>query len=668
MQDAIATLNNNLATSVHLTSAPPDLSLRIGVHTGLVLATIGRRAEDFVITGDSVNLASRLEGAAPPDSVLISRDTFRHMRGIFDLEPQEPLSVKGKSDPVQTYLVHRVQPRSFRDESLGVAGIDTRMVGRDSEFLFLQNTLQDVMADGDLRMITVVAEAGVGKSRLLYEFERWANSLQEEIWYFKGRASPDTEQQPYGLLRNMLAARFNITEGDTMAAVKKKLSDGFALLKDGNTPLIGQLLGYNFSDDPVVKPLVDDPRQLREQALAALTSYLRGLILQDPMVVLLEDLHWVDDSSLDALNQLAQSLANTRLFVLAATRPGLYQRRPHWGEGWAFHSRMDLRPLSKRAGRQLVSEILHRSDHVPQRLEDLIVDVAEGNPFFVEELINMLIDDRVIDTTSERWKIDLQQLGQINVPATLTGVLQARLDRLSAKERSILQQASVVGQVFWDRAVVALWQESAGEEHEYTEDLDAIRKGLNTLRLREFVYRRETSAFEDALEHTFKHAVLRDVTYKSVLKRLRRIYHGVVADWLIEQTGERIGEYVGLIADHLQQSGRSSEAADYLVQAGDQARTRNAHDEAVVRYERAISLLEEQERSDEAARTYMKLGLSHHNAFEYRRSREAYEKGFALSQQRTGELRRQAVLPPAPHALRLDIMEPELNRSICPAR
>ena len=140
MQEAVATLNSSLATTDSLTSDPPTLSLRIGIHTGLVLATLGQRQEDFVVTGDTVNLASRLEGAAPPGDVLISHATYRHVRGLFDVEPQKPLSVKGKVEPMQTYLVQGVRTRSFRDESRGVAGIETHMVGRDAEFLFLQNT------------------------------------------------------------------------------------------------------------------------------------------------------------------------------------------------------------------------------------------------------------------------------------------------------------------------------------------------------------------------------------------------------------------------------------------------------------------------------------------------------------------------------------------------
>ena len=449
------------------------------------------------------------------------------------------------------------------------------MVGREAELLTLQNTLQDVMADRELRLVTVVGEGGVGKSRLLGEFEHWVEHIPETIWYFKGRASSEMQRQPYGLLRDMLAARFGIAESDTRAAVQQKLEAGmrdFGMADAAH--LVGQLLGYDFSDSPSVKPLLDDPKQLREQALAGLAATFAALAAQGPVLILLEDLHWADDSSLDALNHLAQTLTKTPVFVLAAARPDLYERRPYWGEGWAFDSRLDLRPLSKRASRELVAEILQRAEDVPASLQDMIVAGAEGNPFFVEELIKMLVDDGVIDATGDPWRVDLDKLKQAQIPATLTGVLQARLDRLPPEERTVLQQASVVGPVFWDRAVLACSGEQTTEDDEA---LAALRSTLQALRSRELVYHRETSVFENAVEHTFKHAILRDVTYESVLKRLRRVYHGLVADWLIQQAGERLGEFVGVIADHLERAGRADEAIDYLLRAGDQARLVQAH-------------------------------------------------------------------------------------------
>lgn len=653
MQQAFADLNHQLEVQG---ASRPSLAMRLGIHTGPVLATMGQRPDDFVVTGDTVNLASRLQAAAAPGGVLISHDTWRHVQGLFDAAPQDLLTVKGKSEPVQTYLVVQARPRRFRDEARGVAGIQTRMVGREAELLTVQNALQDTMADGELRLITVTGEAGVGKSRLLFEFERWADGLPENIWYFKGRASADTVHQPYSILRDMLAARFGVSESDTLADVRSKLEDGLFSLGEGLAAHVGQLLGYDFSDVPAVKALADDPRRLREQALSALASYFQGLAAQDPVVMLMEDLHWADDSSLDALNQLAQLLMRTRLFVLAAARPDLYQRRPHWGEGWAYHSRLNLRPLSKRAGRQLVAEILQYVDHIPESLQELLVNGADGNPFFVEELIKMLIEDGVIVTSAEPWRIDLERLSGTHLPATLTGVLQARLDRLSADERSVLQQASVVGPVFWDLAVLACsGLLDAGDE----QVLRALRSTLFALRERELVYRRETSAFADAAEHTFKHAILRDVTYESILKRVRRGYHGLVADWLIVQTSERVGEFVGLIADHLDRAERGEEAADYLLRAGDQARMLYAHQEAVGYYERALALQKKLGQRQRAASIYMRIGLVYQSSFDAERSQQAFENAFALwgeHMKRAKDQGREATTSPA---LRVAIRLPQ---------
>ncbi len=270
---------------------------------------------------------------------------------------------------MQTYRVDAARPRPFRREARGVAGVETRMIGREAELLTLQNILQDVIADGELRLVTVVGEGGVGKSRLLGEFEQWVADITETVWYFKGRASPDSERQPYGLLRDMLAARFGISESDPPAEVRRKLETGLSSplpvgeplergaahgpgVREKSPHLIGHLVGYDFSDSLHLKPLLDDPQQLREQALTALAAYFKALAAQGPILTLLEDLHWADNSSLDALSFLAQTLNETPLFVLAAARPELYERRPHWGEGWASFSRLDLRPLSKRASRQ----------------------------------------------------------------------------------------------------------------------------------------------------------------------------------------------------------------------------------------------------------------------------------------------------------------------------
>ncbi len=260
-------------------------------------------------------------------------------------------------------------------------------------------------------------------------------------------------------------------------------------------------------------------------------------------MIFLEDIHWADDSSLDLLDHLVAAVPDTRLLVVCLARPSLFERRPSWGEGQEIHTQINLKPLSRRASRALVGEILQKARDVPTDLRDLIVEGAEGNPFYVEELIKMLIEDGVIVHGEEQWRVELERLAKVHVPPTLVGVLQARLDSLPPEEKMLLQRAAVVGRLFWDAAVVEL-KASEGSGL----DKEEIASLLEAVRDRELIFRRERSAFAGAEEYIFKHALLRDVTYETVLLKLRRVYHRQVARWLEFAAGKRIGEYLGLIA------------------------------------------------------------------------------------------------------------------------
>ncbi|NIV35200.1 MAG: AAA family ATPase, partial [Anaerolineae bacterium] len=215
-----------------------------------LLGTVGTTGE-FSGLGDPIDLAQRLEQAAPLGGVLISRDTYRHVRGLFDMMEQEPIQVKGKARPVRTYLVQRAKPRAFHMLTRGVAGVETRMVGRDVELLMLQDIFRDATEDAEVRVVTVVGDAGVGKSRLLYEFEKWIELLPEQVGYFQGRATPETEATPYGLIRRIFAHRFGILESDSGGEVRVKFRAGMAsVLSADKADLVGQLIGLDFSSSP----------------------------------------------------------------------------------------------------------------------------------------------------------------------------------------------------------------------------------------------------------------------------------------------------------------------------------------------------------------------------------------------------------------------------------
>ena len=579
--------------------------VRVGIATGLVFSGGETEGED-TIKGEAVNLAARLESAAQPGTVLVTHDCFKLVRGVFDVEPLEPVEVKGFSEPVMVYRVLRAKERPFYRGMRGVEGVETRMVGRELEFLQLQKILGDVIEEGEEQMITVVGEAGVGKSRLLYEFENWTDLHLADIRLYKGRARLETQNLPYGLLRDLFAFRFSIQDNDSTQIVRDKLEKGFGEGKLGEkqTHIIGQLLGYDFQDSPHLAGIVDNPQQLRDQAFLYLGDYFRSISEQNP-ILLLEDMHWADEASLDALTSLVVNLIDLPVFILATARHRLLERRPHWGEGQAFHKRILLEPLSKRESRRLVEEVLQRVQNVPETLSELVVSNAEGNPFYVEELVKMLVEDGVIVRDEPHWQVETGRLKEVHVPPSLTGVLQARLDGLPEEERRALQGASVVGRVFWDRILEHINEalEDRITERQVTEVLDALRA-------RELIFRRETSSFAEARKHIFKHALLREVTYESVLKRVRQAYHALVAQWLIEHAGEREGEYTGLIADHLELAGKENEAYQYLMKAGNEAATRYANEEAIRFFNRALELCMVQLDTPERARQELDILMS----------------------------------------------------------
>jgi ABC-type oligopeptide transport system substrate-binding subunit/class 3 adenylate cyclase len=642
------------AAKLEQESGITSFNVRVGINTGLVV--VGEVGSDlrveYTAMGDAINLAARMEQSAPPGGILITHDTYRHVRGVFDVLRQEPLTVKGRRQPVQAYLVQRAKARPFRKPMRGVEGIETRMIGRQAELNRLQEAFHTAVEYRELQMATIVGEAGVGKSRLLHEFDLWSDLVPEPFYFFKGRALQEMQSQPYSLMRDLFAFRFQIEDTDPLPVVRERLEQGTsAALGAGQESqmrahIIGHLLGFELGPSPHLEGVLDDPKQIRERGLTYLVDYFKALASQDPVLILLEDLHWADDSSLDVLNHLALALTDQPLMIGCTARPALFERRPHWGEGQTFHRRLLLEPLTKRNTRRLLDEILQRVDQVPDTLSDLVVAGAEGNPFFVEELVKMLVEDGVIIKGEDQWRVEPSRLTEVRVPPTLRGVLQARLDRLPLQERTVLQQAAVVGRLFWDRAVVSIHEAAAdgGEEAEVVDSLSALRG-------REMVFQRETTAIAGAEEYIFKHALLREVTYKSLLKRLRRIYHGLVADWLMEQAGERVGEYTGLIADHLELAGRVEEAAEWLIRAGDRARGLYAHQEAIGAYRRALALLEEQGDLERAARTLMKLGLTHHTAFQFKEAHHAYDEGFTVWQRASAEAPALS-LPRAPHALR----------------
>ncbi len=563
-----------------------ELKMRIGIHTGpVLLSQVGGSAE-YTAIGDTVNLASRLEAAAPPGGVLISAATQRQVRGIFAAQEQPRIWVKGKSESVETYIVSGEQPRSFRNTTRGVEGIETSMVGRDAELRRLQDEYHAATSGGGLRLVTVVAEAGMGKSRLLHEFGRWLEQLPQQVWRFKARADPQMTRRPYSLMRDLLAARFGILDSDPIALARQKLEQGIVGFlgadSEAKAHFIGYLIFNFFADSPHLHGVRDDARQLHDRAFRYTAQMFAAAGAIGPLVLLLDDIHWADDGSLDLVEYLAQHGRDLPMLVVCLTRPALFERRAEWVAQLPGYSRIDLAPLTEAQSRDLVADILRMLPTVPVRLQDLIVKETEGNPFYLEELIKVLIDDGVIIKHEDEWQVATERLSELRVPPTLTAVLQTRLDSLAPAERETLQQASVVGRTFWDNAVQRLNSLSVRPQ---------VAPTLRQLCGKELVYERSDSTFFDSQEYSFKHIILWDVTYESVLKRKRRIYHAEVAAWLIERGGARADEYAGLIGEHYEHADKREAAAGWYARAAKRAKDTYAPTAAIGYYQKALELL-----------------------------------------------------------------------------
>lgn len=554
--------------------------VRVGVNTGSVLIGGGVEAENTAM-GTTVNIAARMEQTAPPGGLRISHDTYRHIRGVFDVEEQPPLDIKGRDEALVTWLVRRVKPRAFRVPTRGVDGLETPMVGRGAELAALTRGFEAVLAERRLQAVTIVGDAGLGKSRLLAEFQNALETHPQSFWLLLGRAQPNGALRPYGLLRDVIAWRFQIADSDSQELARRKLVDGMAPLfrQEGELPahLLGQLIGLDFSASPLLKGMLDDGRRIRDRAYQALAQLLRRLAASDgaPLVMLLDDLHWADDGSLDFIAQLMQQQRDLPLLLVMLARPALFERRANWVAADAPHRRIDVAPLGANDSHMLIDVLLQRMAEVPQALRALLMSRAEGNPFYMEELVKMLIDDGVIHVDADGWNVHADRLLAARVPATLTGVLQARIDALAPAERRALQHAAVVGHVFWNAA------------------LDALEPGAATalanLLRKELIVRRDGSAFDDAVEYSFSHHLLHQVSYDTVLKAPRRAGHAAAAAWLAQRLGERSNEYLAVAAEHYDRAGDEQQALDFFEKAAKDASRRFANAAAVAHAERALA-------------------------------------------------------------------------------
>ncbi|MGH2463590.1 MAG: ATP-binding protein [Candidatus Limnocylindria bacterium] len=530
-----------------------QLALRIGVNTGDVIVGRPREGSSFV-TGDAVNVAARLEQAAAPGEILAGERTVAAASGAFEFDDPATVEAKGKPDGIVSRRVLRalslMRPR-------GVRGLPSVFVGREAEFQELRDRYHRVVSDGEPHLVSILGDAGVGKTRLTREIWGWLSTQSPEPLRRTGRTLSYGQGTTYWPMGEVLKEHFGISESDPLEAVGARLAD---------RPYLGLTLGLPVAED--LHPLV-----ARERLHDAWVAFVGELIQDRPLVLLIEDLHWAEDDLCNLVETLVAQ-GSGPLLVLATARPELLDRRPAWGGGRT--SAMHLEALPTPDTDRLIGELLGAD--APDAIRDLIVDRAEGNPFFVEEMIGTLIDRGVLARTNGSWLFGALPAG-FSVPDSIQAVLAARVDLLPAPEKAALQAASVIGRTFWTGPVYEL---VAGESPD-----------IGLLEERDFVRRRAGSSLAGQREYVIKHALTREVAYASLPKAKRARLHAAFAAWL-ERRAEGRDELASLLAHHYVEAVRpqdrdlawagEEEKADRLAQSA-VAWSRRAADLAVGRYE-----------------------------------------------------------------------------------
>jgi tetratricopeptide (TPR) repeat protein len=499
-----------------------------------------------------------------------------------------------------------------------IAGVTPGLIGRDAELQQLLQILYTVVETGHAHLVTITGMAGVGKSRLAYEFRNLVSSLPDTVQFFTIQAEPRPNIHPFGLIRTIVTQFFRISEQHSSARIQLRLEQGIRRLlgerSDEKAHLIGHILGFEMGQSPTVRALLHEPRQLRERAMDAMLQCIAAIAAQQPMVLLIDDLHHADDSSLDVLEYIVREGENVPLLICCLARRRFYERRSRWGQALERSTRMLLQPLDERDSRRLVVDILRKVGRLSSELRNLIVTRAEGNPLYVEELIKMLIDDGVIVPGEEQWKVQVARLSRLRVPASLHDLLETRLLVLKPRERELLERAAVIGRSFWLSAVLLLSgldETAVGAHTPLTSSL--IEATLNDLIAKELIVQQPNARFANDQEYMFRHALLHEVAYERVAPPMRTMYHAHIASWLIANSSEATEHYAGLIAEHYAAAGATSEAAHWYERAGQHANGSFASEEAIRFYRRAMHFVPDDiEHAPVRMRLYAGLGEVYH--------------------------------------------------------
>jgi ABC-type transport system substrate-binding protein/class 3 adenylate cyclase len=594
--------------------------VRVGVHTGpVVLGEIGAgQRVEYAAFGDTINTAARLESAAKPSSVLVSEETRRRIDLLFTWGEDEELELKGKAETVRASRV--AAPRADAGER--EAREHVPFVGREAELSEGRETI-DRLLQGAGAILFVTGEPGIGKSRLLHELKHFFETSPSEggrrLW-IEGRCASYADSTPYwpfrDLLRSWLGVGSEEAELRVRVALRRRVEELFADRALEVYAYLGSLLGLALEPDAQERLAELSPEALQYRTFEVVEMLLARLAEDGPVAVAIEDLHWADPTSVELFKRLLPMVERSAVLLLGTGRPE--RDHPFWklkeAAAHDFPHRtqdLELEPLSGRADVELLASLVG-SGTLPSELEERILAAAEGNPFFLEELVRSLADAGALVPENGGWKFDHEV--PVEVPPTVERVILARIDRLPRQSHDLLVAASVLGRQFSLPLLEGVSEDGSGLQDEMLllQRLDLIREA-----------RRWPQP-----EYQFKHALIQETAYRTVLAARRTELHRKAAVWLESRYAGNEDEVLGLLAHHWLAAADEEKAVAYLARAGDKAREDYALDEAIDHYRALLPLLEARGERQEVALVLFKLALALHTALRFAEANETYQRAF----------------------------------------
>jgi ABC-type oligopeptide transport system substrate-binding subunit/class 3 adenylate cyclase len=609
-----------------------DFQLRIGIHCGrVVIAEFGDGAHrEHLAVGSPVIVADRLQEAADPGGVLVSDAIASLVKGHFELRRVGPLRLKNVESPVLAFHVIRAKrlPQTLR----GLPGMKTPLVGRDDALEKLHTALS-ALQQSHGQVTVVMGEAGIGKTRLVDEArtrvmaDPGVDGTSPRLRWLEGRAISYGEGLPFWAISRLLLSDLGLLDGESpvriSVALKRRIRSLLGDLPPSVTPYLLHLMGAPLEADWAESLQQLDGEARKFQTTSALTIYLEKVAEKTPTVLLLEDAHWLDPSSLGVIENLLPLTDRVPLMVLMLMRVdrnhGSWRLRTimerDYPQRW---SEIHLRGLSHEESVRLAASLLE-TRVVDKGEHQTLLGRAGGNPFYLEELVRDLIERRPAETRAE---VAGSRQGNMEeaIPATLQGLLSGRIDRLSEADRRTLQLASVIGQTFLLRILEAVSDGNGSR----------LEPSLASLLRAEFL--REKSCLPER-EYAFQHSLIQEAAYHSMLIEKRKAVHKKVGEALETLFPDRREEFLGLLAHHFEHADDKDKAVAYLLDAGDRARLGDELPEAVEYYNRALQFLTEPQSRERAAKTWLKLALVHQAAFDFQAAHAANEQAFALAEQ-----------------------------------